>query len=148
MGRTVSVPRGVTAVVYNDVSDFGYSADDETREYFDEVICEMDWQDYVDSIVDIAKGNWASFSDCDKWLGREDHAILENAYAYIGVSEYCGLASVWLIAKDDLDSLQERKAAYEWCERISEKFKKLFGELELIGVMSNGEAMYRRNYYG
>ena len=40
-------------------------------------------------------------SECEEWVDREDLAIAENGHAYFGVSEYCGCAAVWIVAKTD-----------------------------------------------
>jgi uncharacterized protein YjaZ len=84
---------------------------------------------------------------CAKWLGREDQAISQNSFAYVGVSEYCGLVSIWITPKD-VDDLQVgiRDA---WISQIEKKFKKVarssFGTpLIKTGSFSNGEGVFAR----
>ena len=144
MSRSVSYPSGCESVCYCDVTDFGYR--DGSDEY-DEFLGQDEWDFFVEDIVETASSNWKSFVICDEWLDREDRAILENSHAYIGVSEYCGLASVWLKPKDegsDWHLNDTSGLAKNWCNQIAPKFEKLFGELKKVGTFSNGEAVYRR----
>ena len=72
-------------------------------------------------------------------VGHEDHAILENGHCYIGVSEYCGLVSIWLVPKDEYPDLSQK-----WCDQIGNKFYNLFSEYKHVATFSNGEAIYER----
>lgn len=84
MSRTVSTPASALCVAYQDVSEHDYDS----------------FQWWLEGEAEAAKSLWPSFGDCDKWLDREDHAILENSLCYFGVSEYCGLAALWLVPKE------------------------------------------------
>ena len=139
MGRSVSYPSNTAAVCFRDVSSFGYMIDDEgnTTDEYDQCQGQDDWEWFVDSIKEDAMNKWASMSECNKWVDREDRAILENNFAYIGVSEYCGLASVWLLPKDEA-------LAANWCKRIAKNFEKMFGEYVKVASMSNGEGVYQK----
>lgn len=141
MGRSVSYASGSVAVCFRDVSSFGYGIDEDGEVNYDDYdswSAEDSWEMFVEGIVYDAINKWSSFSPTDEWVGREDHAILENTYAYIGVSEYCGLAAVWLLPKED------NPLAENWCEQISKNFEKMFGEYRKIGSMSNGEGVYEK----
>lgn len=152
MGRSVSYPSNSNTVCFRNVSEFGYGVDDDGNtdyESFDEFIAQEDWNDFVAWIRESAKSTWKSFEDEDKWLDREDHVILENSFAYIGVSEYCGLASIWLKSKHDelegsyyTDEQARANLCEHWCNQISDKFEKLFGEYKKVGTFSNGESVY------
>jgi hypothetical protein len=131
MSRSVSVPYNAVAVAYQNVLTF---EDDEDSGNFA-------WEDFIADSKAIAKNNFPSFYDCDKWLGNEDHAILENRFAYFGVSEYCGLASIWIILKDMDDFPQ---LAENWADSIQSKFDTIFGNLRKVGTFSNGEAVYEK----
>lgn len=78
----------------------------------------------------------------DKWLGREDLALLANRLVYIGVSEYCGLVSLWCVPVED-SPLAER-----WARSIEAKVQALWDDmatvrsLNLMGRFSNGEALF------
>lgn len=141
MGRSVSTPSGAIAVCYRDVSSFGYDIDDEGNVLYDNydwAIAEDSWDWFLDGITTDASNRWGSFYKSDEWVGREDRAILENTYAYIGVSEYCGLAAVWLLPKYD------EPLAESWCARIAKNFNKMFGEYAKVGTFSNGESVYEK----
>jgi len=125
-------------VCYRDVSDF-----DDDGGY--------DWSDFITDLQETVRFEWPSFSDCDEWLGDEDHALAENSLCYVGVSEYCGCAAIWISSKaDDLRSsgcyLEAGTANLcdGFIEKIRPKFEKRFGEFVKIATFSNGEAVYER----
>ena len=121
MGRSVSYASGSIAIAYSHIEP------EDEDEDFDFII--EDRREYGKSL-------WPSLSHCDKWLGREDHALLENDHCYIGVSEYCGLVSTWLVPKE------ENNLSVAWCNQIKEKFMKSFGTLNRVGQFSNGEPVF------
>ena len=126
MGRSVSYANNSLAIAYRefdgDCDSFQWEVVEDTQEY--------------------GKSLWPSMSNCDKWIGSEDHAILENRHAYIGVSAYCGVVSIWLVPKED------NNLARQWCESIKGKFLKSFGTLNKVGSFSNGEAVFERANHG
>jgi len=131
MGRSVSYASYSVAVAYVDVSEYEEHA----------------WQWFIESVQERAKNHWRSFENCSEWLGREDRAILSNSHAYIGVSEYCGLASIWLVAREDVCDAYGNYApqlADNFCNQIRAKFLREFGELERMGTMSNGVGVFRK----
>ena len=104
-----------------------------------------EFDEYLDDIRMVATERWPSFTDCDVWVGREDHAILENGLGYLGVSEYCGLVSVWFVAKESTYWFEARQdLARGFAEKIAPSFHRMFGELRKLGTMSNGEGVYER----
>jgi hypothetical protein len=132
MGRSVSYPRGAI-VGFEDDTHLGDGDD-------------FAW--FVDDLKQRAAGLFLSLYDCDQWRGREDHILMRNAYADFGVSEYCGLASIWIAERCDgayYDHRREARAAY-WLAQIRETSLAAFGELLLEGHMSNGEGVYRRKF--
>ena len=138
MGRSVSYATGSTAIAYR-----SFDCEDE----FDS---EFEFDYLIDWIRETAKTAWPSMTDCDSWLGREDHAILCNDLAYIGVSEYCGLVSVWLVDRenDHGDSFYYGEGTLNlckpWCAQIAPRFHELFGEYRKIGTASNGESFFQK----
>lgn len=124
MGRSVSYPSGAF-VAFQDVSE----EDSDT------------WSDYVDNVRDMVREMAPSFYAESRWIGREDRAILANSFAYVGVSEYCGLAAIWLVVREDSDA---PTLAESWTRRFAPNFLKTFGQLRLIGRASNGEAFFER----
>ena len=150
MSRSVSVASGAFAVAYKDCSRFGYREEDENgvllgEPVYDNVLGEMDWDDFIANSKDQLKKLFPSFTDCNNWLGREDHAIMENSFAYFGVSEYMGLVSLWLVEKDGDDYGDEQAGLRKrWTEQVAGKFEKEFSELHKLGTFSNGEAVFKR----
>lgn len=126
MGRSVSYANGSIAIAYT-------TLDIEGEDFFESTFLD----DTIEDVQEYAPTLWPSFLKCDKWLGREDHAVLENSLAYIGVSEYCGLVSIWLAPKDE-------PFAENFCSQIKEKFLKTFGTLNKVATFSNGEAMFEK----
>lgn len=140
MGRSVSYASGSEVVIYS---------------YADEVFdddgnfCEYATQDNFDFAVDYLKDAsieaFPSLSVCDKWLGREDHAILENQLVYVGLSEYCGVVSVWVVPKED----EHYAFGVAFANKIEAKLKQIvqdaFGvRLNKVGHFSNGEAVFNK----
>jgi hypothetical protein len=150
MSRSVSYANGAFAIAYRDISSFGYRDEDEEgnkieNPEYNEVQGSFDWECWLDSLKEKAKHFFPSLTDCDKWVGREDHAILENRFCYMGVSEYCGLVSIWLVLKDNLCDYKDIQGIAEnWAEQVKGKFYKNFGDLVKIGTFSNGESIYQR----
>jgi hypothetical protein len=134
MSRSVSYARGSFVIAYEtlNVEDEGYS--------------EWDW--VVEDIVYRARKVFPSMRDCDQWLGSEDHAILENQFAYLGISEYCGLVSIWMVLKDTAEYTASYSLvlglAEHWASQVENKFYKTFGTLTKVGTFSNGEAVFKR----
>jgi len=141
MGRSVSTPSGATVTVFTTV---------EIDSTVDEFIARENWDWAVESLTDNLQQQYPSLYDCDKWLGREDHAILANDLAYVTVSEYCGLVAVCLVPRDDDYNYSDRTEGLseQWCRRVEAGFRKCvagaFGpELQMVGRASNGEAFFQ-----
>lgn len=129
MSRSVSKPQGAIQVAYAacDVDDSD------------------DFADCIDNLKGVAQHRYKSLSSCDRWLGREDHAILENSHAYIGVSEYCGLVAVWIVAKEDRYGNASSIANY-WCDQVKlAPLAECFGQrVRPVGCFSNGECVFQQ----
>lgn len=135
MGRSVSTPTGAAWVLH------GHLADDD----------EMTWADLIGEIRANLKARFRSLEDCDEWLDREDHAILENGHVYIGLSEYCGCVALWCVPKEHPDWWRDgNPLAERWAVSIVQKAEDAWRDLPMIqplvllGRFSNGEAVYRR----
>ena len=109
-----------------------------------------DWDFYKRDFQRQMRLAFPSLETCDEWVDREDHALLENQYAYFGVSEYCGLVSMWVQPKDtpyrENDSWGNRRD--HWISQIGRKFYKTAGTcfgtaLNKVGTFSNGESFYQ-----
>jgi hypothetical protein len=122
MGRSVSYPIDAIVVAYN--------------VFEGEDALDFEWQ-VIEDLRNHAQELWPSLRECDHWLDREDHAVLENALAYVGVSEYDGVVAYWVVPKEAAQPLAER-----WCEQIAPRFEKAFGRLRPVGRFSNGERLF------
>lgn len=141
MGRSVSYPAG--AVVAFTVLEFEDGDDD--PDSFDFV-----YECLRDDLVDRAQRAFPSLRAHDAWRGREDRILMRNAFADFGVSTYGGLVAVWIVERDDgaYRDAEWRTArsprAQHWLRQIAARFDALFGTLDCLGRMSNGEGVYRK----
>ena len=137
MGRSVSYPAG--ARVAFRILD---SVEPEDADWEYETLC--------DDILSQARAAFPSFDPCKGWRGREDRILLRNSYSDIGISTYGWIAAVWIAERDDpayhdADARTARSGrARQWLAQVAPKFDALFAQLDCIGRMSNGEAVYRR----
>lgn len=167
MGRSVSYPSGAIVAFTHFEQDaechycdgHGYNEQqDESGEGMEHIECsecdgtgtitgmDYEWTEELDDYRERIKEMFPSFDKCDYWLDREDHAIAENRFAYFGISEYCGLVAIWLVAKeadwakpDSWERLRDR-----WLDQVEAKFLKAFGQLRKVATASNGEAFFER----
>lgn len=140
MGRSVSSPHNVAVVLYSVLP-----------EDFDSDM----WQDECERFVESVQRRFKSMYAIDwrsrhAWVGREDRALCENSFAYIGVSEYCGLVALWILPKDPdwyanagWEALRDN-----WIESVRGSFEKItdgwFGRAcQHVATASNGEAFYK-----
>lgn len=157
MGRSVSYPSNTliltfghydtTEEVTQDLIDDGIYDEDQLGDW---VPREYAFDDVIEDFTETCLSEWPSLSACNEWVGREDNAILSNGLVKMGVSEYCGLLSYWVIPQDDLEAngyygQPDRTAlAARWAAQIEAKFVGYFGTLRKMGHMSNGEGVYQR----
>lgn len=132
MGRSVSCASGAFVRAYEHV------------EYTEDPDDSWLWNDYINDVIARAKKAFPSLRGCERWVGREDHAVLENTFAYFGLSEYCGLVCIWMVLKDHGDYVRELRCAEHWAEQVKAKFEKTFGTLRKVGTFSNGEAVFEK----
>jgi hypothetical protein len=109
--------------------------------------CDPQWEwDYAtEDFQTLVLEAFPSARKSDHWCGREDRALAENSFAYFGVSEYCGLVSMWVAPKDDETHIGLRD---RWIDSIGAKFAKVAGNcfgqsLKQVGRFSNGEALFQ-----
>lgn len=127
MARSVAIPRDAAVVAYQDVSDFEA----------------YDWQDFVDDFTSRCISKWPSVEVSPRrWIGNECRVVARNRLALFGVSEYCGLAALWVVP--EVDDYTPGILAENWVARIAANFEKEFGTLRHIGSASNGEAFFQR----
>jgi hypothetical protein len=99
-----------------------------------------DFDDYRENLQDRARAFWPSLDYCQRWIGREDCAYLENRFCYFGISEYCGLVAFWVALRGDLGAPQ---LGEQWVQSIAARFNREFGSLRQVARLSNGEALYQ-----
>jgi hypothetical protein len=128
MARSVSTPHNAVVVAYRHYDDLD----------------EFEWDNIVYDFRYQSQERWPSLIEIDKWLGREDHAFIENEHAIFGISEYCGLVAYWVVPHEDEYFPQHNSLHEHWCLQIADNFNKLFGDLVKLGTFSNGEAIYRK----
>ncbi len=175
MGRSVSTPSNTVLVEYLHLEQDRYYCHD-CGETFNEVatkelecghdheVCphcgstdfsEQDSQllfdDFNEDLETLLKEAFPSLTPEEKWLGREDKAILSNSYAYLGWSEYCGLIAVWVAAKEPDYRASSAWGAMrdKWIKSIEKRFAKTVGKswgtpLTKLGTFSNGEAVFSK----
>lgn len=155
MGRSVSCPTRAVHRVHVDVSWMGQTEDEDGKEYYDDDIGRMDWDDHIDNLKTALAKRYKSVDECDEWLDREDHAISDNRHAYFGVSEYCGVLCVWVVPKEGYHQYTddpEPAFSHRWVESIGKSFEKVVVDvfdtnniLRKLGTFSNGEAVFQRS---
>jgi hypothetical protein len=144
MGRSVSYANGSEVVIYAHIEAV---YDDEDN--YDEFESQYAWDCAIENLVDSSLEAFPSLNKCDEWLGREDHAILESNLVYVGISEYCGLVSVWVVPKDkDSDKNYFSfgvRSANIMKAKLEQIVQESFGvRLNKVGQFSNGEAVFNK----
>lgn len=139
MGRSVSYASGSEVVLY---SYFEY---EDEGDYFA--------QDAFDDCVDCLQSSvieaFPSLYESDEWVGREDRALAENSLVYVGMSEYCGVVSVWVKPKEDDYRAYVQNFGARFARQMESKLKDIvknvFGvRLSKMGTFSNGESVYSK----
>jgi hypothetical protein len=163
MSRGVSTPHKAIHTVYFDISwmglvnkmtdDFEAVLDDDGEPVFeyDEWVARENWDDWIEySVIYPLSQKFKSLYKVDKWLEREDHVLLANDHAWIGVSTYMYVAAVWMVNRHDyyypeMTEAWEFNLAQAWCERVGKSFRTVLKpDLVHLGGFSNGEQVYRR----
>ena len=143
MSRSVNVPSNAVAVAYlNDPAGFTDDYDENND----------NWEWFKDNLENIIKNNYKSFERVDgEWIG-EGKVLLENNFAKVVVSEYCGCVSVALVTNEFDRYYSEESGmaniAKGWANKVADNIVKLINDsypssaINKIGVFSNGEAVF------
>ena len=141
MARSVSYPNGaVVAFTVLEVDE-----DDNDPDAFD-----FEFECLRGDLCERANAAFPSLQPHEVWRGREDRVLMRNAFADFGVSTYGGLVAVWIVEREDGAhwDAEWRTArsprAQRWLSQIAPRFDALFGELDCLGHMSNGEGVYQK----
>jgi hypothetical protein len=151
MGRSVDYLSHALHVVYIDV-DYPDKVENEDGEMVDATDfdneCHWDW--FTETITENLPAGIKSLDNIwkeRKWDGDETRIIFENKHCEIGLSEYCGIASISIRDKDNSDHPGLAIAwAHKVWPRIVRNLHDTFGENVLIklGTFSNGQSVYDR----
>jgi hypothetical protein len=106
--------------------------------------------DAADIIADIREtitSNYPGFDPCSRWDGRETHIILEGYGVEIGLSEYCGLATLSVRVNESIlnyfDTDEEAyQVATNWIHENWDQASEHWNQYRKIGTFSNGESVY------
>ncbi len=136
MGRSVeTVGKNVT---YFDCSGF----DDEG----------IDWDDLITNVQHDTMKKYSSFDEPSyKWMQypyRETRIILENKFAYVTISEYCGLGAICVVLREQYEPYGVPALAENWLNKslagIEKIIKGYVKPLRKLGTFSNGEAVFEK----
>lgn len=150
MGRSVDYLSNATNVVYFQWPTMEIY-NEETDQF--EASCELEdadlvFEDIKNYVIDI----FPEFEEVNKFDGRETAIILEGYGTQIGLSEYCGLATLSI-------RVDEHELPYSWSDEYNDEYDKVtewisqnwakisapYNELNKIGTFSNGEAIFEKS---
>jgi len=134
MGRGVSVPSGAQWTVYFNLED-PLDEDGNTIPFE-----QQDWDFMLEDTQEHIISKFPSFIRCNRWLDREDHAILENELGCLVLCEYCGVCSLSYVSESEDFPVKAWYFGYLMYPEI----KKTYGQLEKLGTFSNGEAVFQQ----
>jgi hypothetical protein len=113
----------------------------------------------ISDIQETIKSNFPGFDNCGRnplnmgrWDGNEVHIILEGYGVEIGLSEYCGLATLSVrvdqreldYCETDKEADAEYQKALNWINENWDEAAKYWGQYRKIGTFSNGEGVYEK----
>jgi hypothetical protein len=127
MGRSVSYPQAAEVIAYDHVD---WEEDDPFA-----------YEDLVEDARYRIACLFPSMTPDEGWLGSENRILASNGHAFFGLSEYCGLLAYWLVPRENTDTPQLHRT---WCNQVAPRFEDHFATLARVGMMSNGEGVYRR----
>ena len=150
MGRSVSYLNNAERVNYFQwptlwVYDEDTDQDVETDELWDAADIISDIQEYITD-------KYPGFDKCSRWDGRETHIILEGYGTEVGLSEYCGLATLSVrVNEDELECYDlddqdaydtDKQKALAWIHENWDQATEHWNQYRKIGTFSNGESVY------
>lgn len=150
MGRSVDYLNNAERVNYFQWPTLWvYDEDTDTDVETDEL---WDAADVISDIQETITSNYPGFDPCSRWDGRETHIILEGYGLEIGLSEYCGLATLSVRVDqsvlDYCDTDEEADAEYQkalnWLNENWDEAAKHWNQYAKIGSFSNGEGVYEK----
>lgn len=136
MGRSVSYLRNSLHEVYFRCSDME----------------QWEWNDLIENLSYSLEKSFPSLSEADDWDGNETKIFLQNSFCEIGISEYCGLASLSIRVPLDIDEytrgnrskvpLAENWINKAWPKILTIVAKNTGDVYAKQGSFSNGEGVF------
>jgi hypothetical protein len=141
MGRSVSYLSRAQRVAYFEWPKV--EVYDEKTEEFSESDTLEDYDIVVEDIQETIKSEFPEFDNAKKSDDRETLIILEGYGTQIGLSEYCGLASLSIRVDSFFEDEEDQEKILEWIEENWEKVSNPWNKLQKLGTFSNGEGIYQ-----
>lgn len=151
MGRSVSYLNNAEVVLY-----FPFEDDKDENGEYDEDLARIFFSDMIDNLICEIKSKLPSYQDVSKdrlWDGRESHIILQNNLCNIGISEYCGLVSLSVAPRSELnyygsEGQYKENFAVPHANAIRKTLEKCLDNIGMNrlykqGTFSNGESFYQ-----
>ena len=141
MGRSVSYLSRAQRIVYFEWPKVELY-DEETEEFSASDTLE-DYDVVVEDIQEVIKSEFPEFDNAKRYDGDETLIILEGYGTQIGLSEYCGLASLSIRVDSFFEDEEDQEKILEWIEENWEKVSNPWNKLQKLGTFSNGEGIYQ-----
>ena len=146
MGRSVEYLNNSKWTVYINVSDFGQCSTDEDEDNtgYDEDTAREQWKDFKEFLADTIIELYPSFDNVNKWEGREVEIFLKNRLVHVGISEYCGLASLSFAPISEKTEGLADNLIQKMSKKLNKSFMDAFPNTLYCkqGTFSNGEGVY------
>ena len=129
---------------YVNIYDIYRSEDDEEVELND-----WHWDDFKTAMVETFM-QFPSVEETDEWIGDENHVLAKNGLAKFGISEYCGLVSVWAVPNEETynqygDYINLEHFSQNWLTKSWPKVENRWpNRMVKGGTYSNGISFYRK----
>lgn len=133
MGRSVDYLNRARHVAY---FEWPYWEDEDENQFYEEA------HDVIQDIRNVIKERFPEFYVEDKWDGRETHIILSGYGTEIGLSEYCGLATLSIRVEDD--TAEDVDEVEKWIDENWERISEYYDMYRKVGTFSNGEGVFEK----
>ena len=116
-------------------------------------LCNMNWEDFMRNLTCEIKHKLKSYYEVEEWDSNETKIFLKNELAEIGISEYCGLYSLSIRARDNLGYYSYEKdlngLAIKHCSQVRNTLEKCLVDsgaelLNKVGTFSNGCSIFEK----
>jgi len=134
MGRSVDYLRGARRIAYFDWPS--WETEDGEFQYEDHIFV-------VDDIRENIKSELPEFGNEQKWDGRETSIILSGYGTEIGLSEYCGLASLSVRVNTEEVEEEDIEKVEKWIDDNWPKISRFYDDYIKMGTFSNGEGVFK-----